>query len=133
MVWFESAGHRVLINGASSGVGTFALQKAKAYDTEVTAAVDTRNVEIALSEGRRILKPGGVCVLAGTGSAAVQRDQPWRIARTSGARFLSRFSYQTFAGYRTRTSEADLKFLGQLIAAGRITMFVEKSYRFARQ
>ena len=44
-------GQRVLIHGASGGVGTFALQIARALGAEVTAVVSPRNVELTRSLG----------------------------------------------------------------------------------
>ncbi|HEX3419785.1 MAG TPA: NAD(P)-dependent alcohol dehydrogenase [Candidatus Udaeobacter sp.] len=159
------SGQKVLINGASGGVGTFAFQIAKAFDTEVTAVCSTRNVEMArnlgadhvidytkedftkreerydlvfddvnnhsISERRRILNPRGICVLAGIGSAGLHEGQLQRIARIFGAAFWSRFIDQKFERYITTSNQADLRFLSYLMAEGKVTPFVEKTYSMA--
>ena len=44
-------GHRVLVNGASGGVGSFAVQIAKSFGADVTGVCSTRNVDMVRSIG----------------------------------------------------------------------------------
>ena len=46
-----TAGHRVLVNGAAGGVGTYAVQIAAALGAQVTGVCSTRNVELVRSIG----------------------------------------------------------------------------------
>jgi NADPH:quinone reductase-like Zn-dependent oxidoreductase len=150
------AGQQVLVIGASGGVGTFAIQIAKALGAEVTGVCSTRNVEMVRSIGadrvidytRDDLLRGGerydlILQLAGTASPGRLR----RLLAPSGSLVLSSgdgrlsgidrivtatatspFVRQRLTTFVARHSGADLAALTELIEAGKVTPIVDRTY-----
>jgi len=158
-------GQKVLINGATGGVGTFAVQIAKSFGADVTAVCSTGKVDLVRSIGadhiidytkedftkgdqrydvifdnvcnhsfsdrRRVLTPNGICVLAGIGGAGLHPETWGRIVGTFKADLLSRFGNQKFVRYTTTTNKGDLKLLGDLMQAGKLTPVIDRTYKLS--
>jgi NADPH:quinone reductase-like Zn-dependent oxidoreductase len=144
-------GQRVLINGASGGVGSFAVQLAKAYGAEVTAVTSTANLELARSLGADqvvdytttdFARGGGRYdlildtvgnrsvpdlrrVLTAGGKAAVT-------GFTSVARLLgvSLRGGKDVVQVQAHVTSKDLELLSELIAAGKVRPRIDRRYRF---
>jgi NADPH:quinone reductase-like Zn-dependent oxidoreductase len=149
------AGSRVLINGASGGVGTFAVQIARALGAEVTAVCSTRNIEMARSLGadhvidytREDFTVGGpgydvVFDLIGnhslaelrrtltpTGTLVLSNGPPSpTIRRILKALVISPFLPQRMTALLQTPSQEDLEHLTKLIEAGSVTPIVDRTY-----
>jgi NADPH:quinone reductase-like Zn-dependent oxidoreductase len=143
---------QVLINGATGGVGTFAVQLAKAYGAEVTAVTSTSNLDLVRSLGAdhlvdytttefvrsgrrydRILDTVGNRsvsdlrrVLAEGGKAAVTGFTSMR--RLLG---VSLRGGKDVAQVQAHVTAKDLELLSELITAGKVRPQIERRYRFA--
>lgn len=152
------AGQKVLINGASGGVGTFAVQIAKAFGAEVTGVCSTRNVDVVRSIGAdhvidytkedftKVRQRFDVVI----DSAASRSVSDCRRVLTptgtyvhlgdSGGRWIGGFTHSLktllvspFVSQKMRTftvspKQDDLVVLGELIDSGEVTPVIERTY-----
>jgi NADPH:quinone reductase-like Zn-dependent oxidoreductase len=149
-------GHKVLINGASGGVGSFALQIAKALGAEVTAVVSPQNLELARSLGAdHVIDYSREDPLAGAEGRydvilAVNGYQPiaayrralrpggnYVMAGGSAAQFFQamllgawtfRNGDRKLSMLETKPSQEDLAFVADLIEAGQVMPVVDRCY-----
>jgi NADPH:quinone reductase-like Zn-dependent oxidoreductase len=150
-------GQKVLINGASGGVGTFAVQLAKYFGTQVTGVCSTRNVELVRASGaghvidytqEDFTKSGqrydlivemAARSLSGLRRALTPRGvlvlvggSPGRwvdgLARAYQARLLSPLVSQELPPFLTRWSSQDLNLIRDLIEAGKIAPVIDRTY-----
>jgi NADPH:quinone reductase-like Zn-dependent oxidoreductase len=152
-------GHKVLVNGASGGVGTFAVQIAKAFGATVTGVCSTPNVEMAasigadqvidytredftqagreydllidiagsrtLAETRAVLVPKGVLVAVGGPDKGRWVGPMGRAAKMA---VLSPATSQRMVFFLAHQNKADLAVLRELLAAGKVTPVIDRTY-----
>jgi NADPH:quinone reductase-like Zn-dependent oxidoreductase len=147
-------GEKVLIHGAAGGVGSFAVQIAKSFGTEVTAVCGPGSVDVVRSIGADHVLDYTRNDFALAGSQydlilAVNGDRSiWdyrRVLRHNGSYVMSggsnrqlfdalfygpflSFGHQKFGNLLTRPSQPDLLFLKALIETGKVKPYVERRY-----
>jgi NADPH:quinone reductase-like Zn-dependent oxidoreductase len=152
-------GQKVLINGASGGVGTFAVQIAKAFGAEVTGVSSTKNVELVRSIGadhvidytQQDFRKGAArydLILDNVGdrsmAAARRALTPNGVLISNGgghaAGKLSRVIRASIAAMFVRQqgrpsvkmqNKADLVVLKELVDAGKVTPVIDRTYPLA--
>jgi NADPH:quinone reductase-like Zn-dependent oxidoreductase len=150
-------GQKVLINGASGGVGTFAVQIAKSFGTEVTGVCSTRNLDMVRSIGADhvidytqadFTKTGQRydLIFDAVGNRSVSDYKralsPNGICAVAGFTTLSRLFQVLFLGaWASRTgskkigmmetarpNQKDLAFLKELLEAGKVVPVIDRCY-----
>ena len=149
------SGQKVLIQGASGGVGTFAVQIAKSFGTEVTAVCSTRNLDMVRSIGadhvidytqEDFTRSGQRydLILAANGyhwildyKRALSPQGIYVMTGGSGAQmfqamclgpWISLTGSKKMSFLIQRQRQEDLVFLKELLEAGRITPVIDKRY-----
>jgi NADPH:quinone reductase-like Zn-dependent oxidoreductase len=148
-------GQKVAVSGASGGVGTFAVQIAKAFGADVTAITSTKNMDMARSIGadqvidytREDFTANGHrydLILAANGYHRLSNYRrvltpTGRYVMTGGSGtqmfeamlfgpFVSRTSQQQMGNMLYRPSKEDLICLKELIEAGKVVPVVSKIF-----
>jgi NADPH:quinone reductase-like Zn-dependent oxidoreductase len=152
-----TAGQHVLIIGASGGVGTYAVQVAKAFGARVTGVCSTAKVDLVRSIGADevidytredfaagtprfdlILDIGGNSrisrlrrVLAPNGTLVIVGGEGGRwtgVGRQIGAVAVSPLVPQRLATFVNKERRADLDAVRELIETGQVTPIVDRTY-----
>lgn len=149
------AGQTILINGASGGVGTFAVQIAKTFGATVIGVCSTRNLDMVSSIGAdRVIDYTradftqstsrydvildiisnhslAACrrVLAPKGAyVVVGASRPWALTRLVTTPLLSPFVSQRLTVAMARSDAADLATLRDLMEAGHVTPVIDQRF-----
>jgi len=152
------SGQKVLINGASGGVGTFAVQIAKSFAAEVTGVCSTRNVEMVRSIGADFVVDYSkenytesgkrydlIVDMVGNHSLSANRrvlEPEGRFVIVGGAKgnwldplmapikalLLSPFVGQEFTMMISKFNQEDLTILANLMRDGKITPVIDRGY-----
>jgi NADPH:quinone reductase-like Zn-dependent oxidoreductase len=141
------AGQKVLINGASGGVGTFAVQIAKSFGAEVTAVCSTQNVDTARSMGAEhvidytqedFTKNGQRydLILGANGYHPISDYKrslsPKGIYVMTGGSGAQTFQAMMQLGpWVAKPNPKDLAFLNELLKAGKIKPVIDRNYPFS--
>jgi NADPH:quinone reductase-like Zn-dependent oxidoreductase len=144
--------HKVLINGASGGVGTFAVQLAKSYGAEVTGVTSTQNLDLVGSLGAehvvdytttdvvgggrrydRILDTVGNRSVPDLRGALAEGGKAAVTGFTSVAKLIgvSLRGGKDIAMVQAHVTTKELELLSELIAAGKVRPQIDRRYRFA--
>ena len=143
-------GQKVLINGASGGVGTFAVQIAKSYGTEVTGVCSTRNLDLVRSIGadhvidytQEDFTRNGQrydLIFDAVGNRSISDYQralsPDGICSVAGFTSLSRLFQVMFLGGKkiglmqtAKANKKDLVIIQELLEAGKVVPVIDRSY-----
>ena len=145
------AGQRVLINGASGGVGTFAVQIAKSYEAEVTGVCRTAKLDFVRSIGadrvvdytHEDVTKGGQPYDLILDIAAYRPISRYKhilspggryvvaggsVARIFQAMFLSKVGVKNMGPILARITQKDLLAMIDLIHAGKVRSIVDKRF-----
>ena len=145
-------GHNALINGASGGVGTFAVQIAKSFGAEVTGVCSTRNLDMVRSIGAdRVVdysnedftRTGArydlIFDLVGNRSGSDYRRalQANGIYVTAGGGSVVRTQWMVMTGGKnmvsmfTKPNREDMGFIRELLEAGKVTPVIDRRYKLS--